>query len=213
MSDSTIYNPIALNVTKSTYYTVAVTDSNNCTTIDSAFVFSVPDIVNPGLDTTIVIGDEVTLPIDNRNGSIFFTWTPTAGLSCLQCSHPVVHPLEDITYLVTMEDKFKCSTGNGIFIIRIKPETKVDVPTTFTPNGDGHNDIIYVKGWGIKDLIYFQIYNRWGELVFETSDLTVGWNGMYKGILQNNDLYVYKVKVLDYRDKELFKEGHINLMR
>lgn len=213
VSDSTIYNPVVIKVDTSTYFTVTVTDTNKCTTVDSAFVFAVPDIVDPGLDTTIVIGDEVILPIDNRNGSIFFTWTPTAGLSCLQCSNPVVRPFEDIIYYVIMEDKFKCSTGNGKFIIRIRPETKVEVPTTFTPNGDGSNDVIYVKGWGIKDLIYFQIYNRWGELVFESSELSEGWDGTYKSTLQNNDIYVYKVKVVDYRNKELFKEGHINLMR
>ena len=169
-------------------------------------------------DTTIVIGDTVKLPIDNLNGGILFTWAPTTGLSCLQCPYPVVHPLKDILYNVSMSDKKGCSSASGRFNIRIKPVTFIKVPTTFTPNGDGNNDIIYVKGWGIKDLVSFQIYNRWGELVFETSDINVGWNGFYKDVLQNNDVYTYKVVAKMFTadenvDKTEELQGHINLMR
>ena len=87
------------------------------------------------------------------------------------------------------------------------------LPTTFTPNGDGVNDVIYLQGWGIKELIEYKIFNRWGELVFETDELAVGWNGYYKGILQNNDVYVFKVMVKNWKDEEQTLEGHINLMR
>ena len=112
-----------------------------------------------------------------------------------------------------MTDVLGCSTAEGTFIIKIHPETFIELPTTFTPNGDGVNDVISVKGWGIKDLISFQIYNRWGELVFETSNKEEGWNGYYKGMLQNNGTYTYKVMATDWRDKELEKKGYINLMR
>ncbi len=132
-------------------------------------------------------------------------------MSCTDCPNPQIQPLEDVTYEVIMEDS--CTQANAKFVIDVKPEMFISLPTTFTPNADGHNDIVYVKGWGIKDLLSFEIYNRWGELVFKTSEISEGWNGFYKGILQNNDTYVYKVKALSWRNTELEKEGHFNLMR
>lgn len=204
-----------ITVTKpkaTTLYYVKVTDKTTaCSSIDSALMFLPPPLSSIDFDTVIVVGDIVNLPIDNKGGTIKFTWTPKEGLSCEQCSGPKVQPLKDITYMVLMQDE--CSSANGKFVIRIKPETFIKIPTTFTPNGDGVNDIIYVKGWGIKDLISFQIYNRWGEIVFETSELSEGWNGFYKDVLQNNDVYTYKVKAVDFFDKEMEAQGHINLMR
>jgi gliding motility-associated-like protein len=170
-------------------------------------------LVGINLDTSIVIGQYVTLPINNQNGLVNFNWTPTTGLSCLACSNPLVQPLDDIMYSAFVSDILGCFTATSTFKIHIFPETFVKLPTTFTPNGDGVNDVIYVQGWGLKDLLTFEIYNRWGELVFKTSELTEGWDGYYKGMLQNNDIYVYKVAAQTYRNTEISYEGHFNLMR
>ncbi len=207
-TDPTVTNP----GTSKTYY-VAGTDVNGCTAVDSAYLYLVPLIKPIDYDTTIIVGDTVYLPIDNLNGTIKFTWTPKEGLSCLQCSNPWVQPIKDVIYNVVMTDFKNCSTSQGIFKIHVRPEVRIRVPTTFTPNGDGNNDIIYVKGWGIKDLVSFQIYNRWGELVFESSELSVGWNGFYKDVLQNNDIYTYKVKATSFYGEPMEAVGHINLMR
>ncbi len=112
-----------------------------------------------------------------------------------------------------MADILGCTTATAIFKIHIFPEMFTKLPTTFTPNGDGINDVIYLNGWGIKNLISFEIYNRWGELVFKTADVKIGWDGYYKGMLQNNDIYVYKVNAISFRETEMLTEGHINLMR
>jgi gliding motility-associated-like protein len=192
---------------------VSVVDTNNCTASDDAYLYVVPPLTGFNWDTTIVIGDSAYLPIDNIGGTVLFTWTPSDGLSCLQCSNPSVRPLADMTYSLYAEDFLGCTSATYEFDIHIRPETFIELPTTFTPNGDGVNDIIYVKGWGIKELESFRIYNRWGEMVFESTDLEIGWDGYYKGILQNNDVYVYKVRATSWSDKEMSKEGHINLMR
>ena len=65
----------------------------------------------------------------------------------------------------------------------------------------------------VKELLEYQIYNRWGELIFETNDIEQGWDGKYKGEYQNNDIYVYKVRVLTWRDEEKALEGYIQLIR
>ncbi|MGQ0827264.1 MAG: PKD domain-containing protein [Bacteroidota bacterium] len=213
LNNPTTYNPTITSSLNSGFYTVTVVDTNGCTNSDDAYLYVVPPLVGFTFDTTIVVGDIVYLPISNLNGSVKFTWSPEDGLSCLDCSNPSVQPLKDKSYSLYAEDIFGCSNAMYYFNIHIRPETFIELPTTFTPNGDGTNDIIYVKGWGIKDLLSFQIYNRWGELVFETSELSEGWNGHYKGMLQNNDIYVYKVRATSWLNQELSKEGHINLMR
>lgn len=213
LNNDSIQNPIA-NPSETQIFTIIVTDTiTGCSTTQTPTVFVIQPLNDINFDTTIVVGDFVNLPIENQSGLVNFTWTPTDGLSCLDCSNPQVQPLNEITYEVIMEDVLGCSQANGTFIIKIHPETFIELPTTFTPNGDGVNDKIYVKGWGVKDLIYFQIYNRWGELVFETSEITEGWDGYYKGKLQNNDIYTYKVKAGTWRNEEIEKNGFINLMR
>jgi gliding motility-associated-like protein len=143
-----------------------------------------------------------------------FTWIPEEGLSCLDCVPPYVVPLADVNYQLTLTDVPKgCFTNVVDYIIKVHPETFVTLPTTFTPNGDGVNDIIYLEGWGIKEVLEYKIFNRWGELVFETDKKEVGWNGYYKGVLQNNDVYVFKVQVVTFKEETQSLEGHINLMR
>ncbi len=91
----------------------------------------------------------------------------------------------------------------------------MDVPSAFTPNGDGINDIVYPDGWGIRKLIYFRIYNRWGQLLFESNDLKHGWDGTYQGAPQNMETYVYQVQVETYVDAEprITKSGTVKLLR
>lgn len=214
LNNPLIYNP-TLTAINSGYYKVVATDTNGCMKADSAFLFVVPPLEGFTWDTAIVAGDYVTLPIDNWGGLVEFTWTPEDYLNCLDCAYPVVDhvPIEDKSYSLYAEDIFGCTNATFYFNVKIRPEAFIELPTTFTPNGDGANDIIYVKGWAIKDLLTFQVYNRWGEIIFETSELSEGWNGYYKGVLQNNETYVYKARAIDWFEKEIQKEGHINLVR
>lgn len=213
LSSTNVFNPTA-NLLETQHYTITVLDTiSDCSKTDSASVFVIQDLVDINWDTIVVVGDSATLPIDNQSGFINFVWTPNTGLSCYDCSNPMHQGLEEITYTVVMSDILGCSQADGTFLIQIYPETHINVPTTFTPNGDGVNDIIYLEGWGVKEVIYFQIYNRWGEMVFESTEMDHGWDGYYKTVLQNNDTYTYKALVKTWRDKEIEGAGFINLMR
>ena len=216
------WSPTSVTPTKNTLYTVTINDTiNKCSSSNDVLAVIVEDIDKIIWDTTIIIGDITPLPIDNQYGTVDFTWNPTIGLSCLQCPKPKIQPLKDIEYNVFMKDNKNCNFSNtGYFKIIVKPVTHIKLPTTFTPNGDGVNDIIYVKGWGIKTLESFEIYNRWGELIFKTNNLDEGWDGYYKGELQNNDVYAFKVIGTSWKvdpatgqDGKLTKEGYIHLMR
>jgi gliding motility-associated-like protein len=119
-----------------------------------------------------------------------------------------------MTYTAVTTDTMGCFSINNTFTIEILPKSSVDVPTAFTPNGDGVNDVIYVDGWGIKKLNFFRIYNRWGQLLFESHDINVGWDGTYQGVPQNMETYVWQVEVETYIDKDpLFKTSTFKLIR
>ncbi len=88
------------------------------------------------------------------------------------------------------------------------------MPNCFVPNGDGLNDILipYGTSW-VSENYSFRIYNRWGQLLFKTNDITVGWDGKEKGSLCPNDAYYYIIEVKDYYGKEHQFKGHITLLR
>ncbi len=194
-------------------YEIAVVDTNGCTDVDTASIRVINPLILSDWDTTIVIGDSICLPINAEAGLYVFNWTPTEGLDCDTCGSPCIQPLELITYSVTVSDILGCFTSQADYTIDIYPETFISMPTTFTPNGDGANDVITVEGWGIKQLVEFRIFNRWGEEIFLSTDEDYGWDGYYKGVLQNNDVYAYKITAYTWRDELKTLEGYINLMR
>ena len=91
-------------------------------------------------------------------------------------------------------------------------EPFIFVPAAFTPNGDGQNDILYVRGNPIQEL-FFAVYNRWGELVFQTTDPNIGWDGMYKGKALNSDVYGYYLEVTCVDGMEFTKQGDITILK
>ena len=88
----------------------------------------------------------------------------------------------------------------------------VFVPNTFTPNGDAQNDILFVRGNMITEM-YFAVYNRWGEMVFETNSQTVGWDGIYKGMKADPAVFAWYLRAKCYNGDELKKQGNTTLIR
>lgn len=108
-------------------------------------------------------------------------------------------------------NEFGCADTSCVSIDS-KVEPLADVPNAFSPNGDGKNDVLYVRGFGIGKML-FRIYNRWGVLVFETADRTKGWDGRYKGAIQAQDVYHYTLDI-EFTDGQRFrKSGDITLLR
>jgi len=212
LTDDKIQSPMAFPENTTTY-TVVVTDTNGCTSSSSleVVVHQMPQVVTQR-DTAIIIGETIYINTYTQPG-VTYLWTPAYGLSCTDCPNPVANPLVTTTYTLTITDSLNCFQITINVLVEVLEEYTIDVPTAFTPNGDGTNDIIYVKGWGIKDLVEFKIYNRWGQLVFETDDLSVGWDGHFKGKLQNVETYVYVVNAIMYDNEVFSKKGYISLLR
>jgi len=124
-----------------------------------------------------------------------------------------VHAFDDFgEYLVCLiaTSEFGCS--DSICKLLDLNNYVVDVPNAFSPNGDDRNNILYVKGQGIKE-IDFRVYNRWGELVFETNNINSGWDGTYKGEPQGMEAYGYYLKAVFLNDEIVEKKGNVTLMR
>jgi gliding motility-associated-like protein len=184
---------------------------------DTITVIDIPDDLIANWDTTIVIGEAITLKAYGGSGYTY-TWTPVIDyLDCGPCyvANPQSMALKDIVYTVLTEEPNGCFITSRNYTVWVDYKTTVDVPSAFTPNGDGTNDLIYVDGWGIKKLIYFKIFNRWGQLIFETTDIKTGWDGKYNGIPQNIETYVYQASVETYVKEEpvIYKTGSFKLIR
>lgn len=96
--------------------------------------------------------------------------------------------------------------------VEVQPQMPVFIPNTFTPNGDGNNDLFLIYGQDIKT-VDLKIFNRWGELVFESNNQFVGWDGTYKGVLQNPAVFTYYATITFLNDKKAERKGSVTLLR
>ena len=201
----------------STSYTITGTDTNNCNSEVTTDIHVIQEKNALIVDKCIIIGDSITLGVDYGAGYTY-DWSngETDFLKCMTCPEQTIQiteEVETIVYEVTYSDTLGCFTKTDKYNICVEDKYTVDVPSAFTPDGFGENDIVKVKGHGIKELIYFRIYNRWGELVFETNEISKGWDGVYKGNAQGVETFVYQAKVKFYNDQFGEKGGDITLIR
>lgn len=196
---------------------IVITDSSGCsdTNRSDAQVIVISEMPQIQFDTIVSPGADVILPFE-AFPSYRFNWTPDSGLSCTDCNFPKsVYILNQRNYRVDFEETWlQCFKGKSTFEIRVFPDISINVPTAFTPNGDGFNDIMYARGFGIKKLEFFKIYNRQGQLLFHTINENIGWDGTFKGALQPQDVYYYHLKGSSYIiGKEISKEGSFMLLK
>jgi gliding motility-associated-like protein len=169
-----------------------------------------PTFIDAGSDLILDIGDQPVLnPVLPGNGTFF--WSPATGLSCTDCPNPVATPDFNQWYVLTFTDDYGCTYTDSLLIL-VTPS--VFIPNAFTPNADAHNNIFYPVVRNLATM-EFWIFNRWGQIVFHTTDPSEGWNGTHKNIPCPNDVYVWKIKYTDYiePDVEKVKIGHVTLVR
>ncbi|SEW30931.1 PKD domain-containing protein [Chitinophaga arvensicola] len=201
-------------------YQVVGYDNSNCftdTALARVYVRSAP-VVNAGPDMVIATGSVIPLPVTGSADIIKTEWTPVKGLSCYDCLTPTATPTDDITYHVKVTNQFGCESSDDITIKLVCNEGNVFIPNTFSPNGDGQNDIFYIRGQGMQTIRVFRIFNRWGQLVFErtgssTNDPSKGWDGRFKGVILNPDVFVYYVELVCDKGAVNLLKGNVTLIR
>lgn len=193
-------------------YSVNVTDAAGCITSGSYtvdIIGTLPVSVDP-ISVTISEGESVQL---TASGGTSYIWTPSDGINCatIVCDTVDASPIVTTTYEVLVTDATGCQ-GTDYVTVVVNPicSKEIFVPTIFSPNGDGKNDQQCVLGNCIISM-EFSIYNRWGEVVFSTTDQNQCWDGFYKGKKENTGVFVYKLKASLINGIELNKSGNITV--
>lgn len=195
-----------------------IVNNNGCAT-DTTVMIASPAAAElsiiPG-DTAIELGSSIQLNTSlsafAMSDSVQYSWSPNAGLSCTDCANPTVNSFEE-------NNEYKLTvTYNGV--CKVEATAKVTVagnpapfiPNAFSPNGDGNNDVFMVFGKNLVS-VDMKIFNRWGELVFSSDNQFNGWDGTYKGELQNTNVFVYQVSATFLDGRTFDSKGTVTLIR
>jgi gliding motility-associated-like protein len=211
LDNSTVPNPYA-KPSRTTIYNLSVTDANGCTslTTDAVTVTVIPPPrINITPNTYASPGDVIQL---HAEGGTRYTWTPPSGLDNPNSPDPRATISTDITYRVVVVTPDGCKATDTVNIKAFKGPD-IYMSTAFTPNHDGKNDRFTPFPVGIKEITYFTVYNRWGQIVFHTNRLMEGWDGKLGGLDQDTGLYVWIVRGVTNDGRVIFKKGTVTLIR
>jgi gliding motility-associated-like protein len=213
-------NPIAAPKTTTTYQVVGF-DGHQCFT-DTGLI---KVVVNPnpridvGPDITMATGSMYNFAPVTQNGPIAsWRWSPANDLSCAACSTPVASITRNRTYYATVTNEFGCVATDSMNIKTFCLNTQVFIPNAFSPDGDGVNDMLMVRGKGIAQIRAFRIFSRWGELIFERTnfqpnDPAFGWDGRVRGKVGPSEVYVYTADVICENDLINTYKGNVTLLK
>ncbi|WP_282456869.1 PKD domain-containing protein [Chitinophaga sedimenti] len=162
-----------------------------------------------GTDTLIAMGQPLQL---NATGSSSFSWQPSTGLNNPFIANPVATLNADQTYVLTSTSGEGCVDMDTINI-KVYRGPEFWVPTGFTPNNDGLNDVFRAIAPGIPKIDYFRVWDRWGGEVFYTNQLSVGWDGRLNGRPMPMGTYVWAISGKDYMGRDVLRKGTVTLIR
>lgn len=149
----------------------------------------------------------------SASGAIDYNWTPELGITSNNNSFIEVSPFNTTVYTVEGTDQNNCKSIDSSLIIVIVKNLIV-IPSAFTPNQDGLNDYFrIIRTLNIESIKSFEIYNRWGQVVFSTKRINVGWDGLFKGEPQDEGVYVYKISAITRDGDKILKKGNLTLLR
>ena len=217
LSDPTTADPIVEQPARSITYSLTVFGANGCASVQPAsqlVYVTPPPMVFAGDDTAVLAGQPVPLDAIDVNNSGFtqYAWSPASGLTNPSVQDPTAQITANITYTVTATTADGCS-GTGSIIIAVVGSSNIVVPNAFTPNGDGHNDVLRVDAIGIRDFKYFSVFNRWGQEVFTTSNQGMGWDGMRGEQVEPAGVYIWAAMGLDFSGRTVLRKGTVILIR
>lgn len=203
-------NPIA-KPKKTTHYKIQVGDEVFCfDTIDAYItVKPLPNVRILTPDTMVKAGQSLQLMV---NGARLYNWSPVASLNNPNISYPIATPTESTMYVVAGIASNGCRSFDTVRV-GVDYRSNLIVPTAFSPNGDGKNDVFRVSNMTVQRYVEFRVFNRWGQEVYNGTDGRKGWDGMWKGVPQEIGNYQYLIRVA-YPDGyvETYK-GDVTLVR
>lgn len=200
------------------FYNVTVTDFKGCTITDQIEVEDSSVYVDVSIHVdkdTLFEGQSVQLVATWLGTNYSYQWEPPTYLNNPFIYNPIATPYSSITYTVIVTDQWGCIFTDTITLRILEvicDDPYIYVPNAFTPNGDMVNDVLYVYTL-YADEIYFAVFNRWGEKVFETNNKNIGWDGTYKGREVDPGVFTYYLEVRCYNQEIFKKKGNVTLIR
>jgi len=205
---------------RTTTFKVSGNDAYGCfPSIDSVIVNVNPlPTVNAGNDTTMMAGYPLQLKPTYSPDVTRVQWVPSLFLNCSDCKLPISTPLYSATYTVFAYTANGCTAKDVINVYGTCTKENLFIPNTFSPNGDGTNDIFYPRGRGVQQIKAFKIFNRWGQLIylkenFRANDQSAGWDGTKKQQFVTPDVYVYMVDLVCENGNIITIKGDVTLIR
>ncbi len=202
-------------------YQVVVQDANGCEQGELVSIYEPPFVtVDAGPDQRIKLGEETELqgqifPLTNQ----IYNWLPADSLECNSCLDSAVDPTQTTPYILSVMDTISGCIIEDEVIVSVDKDRNIYIPNAFSPDGNGINDIFQVySGVGVREILILRVYDRWGELVYERSNISpfdnkTGWNGVFRGQAMNPAVFVYYTEILfaDNQTKEY--AGDVTLLR
>ncbi len=204
-------------------YFAYVRDANGCIEQypDTIHIYQPLNIeVNTYDDQTILFGElgYLNSEVANQNGQLNYFWSPADSLTCVDCPNPTAIGLQyQTSYTLTVVDENGCE-GEDVVTIFVRQDRNVFVPTGFSPNNDGINDVLSVVGQDGVTIKTFNVFDRWGELVyqsldFDINDPTIGWDGNFRAKQMPSGIYFWTAEVLYSDDTDGVHQGQVTLLR
>ncbi|HIF14680.1 MAG TPA: gliding motility-associated C-terminal domain-containing protein, partial [Bacteroidetes bacterium] len=191
-----------------TLYYITITD-NACEATDSILVTTATMNVSISPDTSIFFGESALIWAFGGNQ---YLWSPNDGLSCNDCSNPIASPDLTTEFTVIITDTTTGCQDSLALTVFVEHDNVIFIPNAFSPDNNGTNDIVFVRSSSIDEMT-FSIYNRWGDLVFETQNANEGWDGTENGNPLQSDVYVYRLQTKFINGESLEKKGNISLIK
>ncbi len=212
--NSTIPDPF-VSPQINTTYTVQITDTlcNFSQSLSTqVVVFPLPNVQASKQNDLDCIVNTARL---NASGAVTYSWSPSATLNNPNIANPVASPTTTTLYIVEGTDGNGCKNTDTISVVLdLSGKSGLFLmPNAFTPNNDGLNDCFGIKLWGILEEVEFNIYNRWGELIFHTTDANKCWDGKWKGKEQSSAVFVYWIRAKSTCAGTVFRKGTVVLIR
>ncbi|MFN8323003.1 MAG: PKD domain-containing protein [Chitinophagales bacterium] len=202
------------NLPSTTTFTVTA-QSGACGTDTKSVTVQVKNnpVIPPFHPVTVYIGEPAVLSVTGQ-GNYTYQWQAADSLSCNDCQSATIFPTKSQVVYVTITQPEGCSTTDSLFVsvAGCNPDV-IFAPNVFSPNGDGLNDVFATSHKALSRFDYMRIFNRWGQVVFETTDGNQSWDGTANGTIAFDEVYVYVLQGQCYDGEELIKSGSITLVR
>lgn len=200
-------------------YTFVIRDAEGCEDrIPATVTEPDPLLVDAGMDQTIDLGASTEIEALANEFPVTYAWSPPEFLDCPECPETGAIPVNTTTFTVTVTNEFDCIATDEV-LITVRKNRPIYIPNAFSPNADDRNNSFTVYGGAAaRKIKKLQIFDRWGELIFEADDIPLndeflGWDGTYRGRPVNNGVYVYIAEVEFIDDVTVTYSGDVTVMR